>query len=118
MAAARRISKDVASIWFEAPFVIAIRMQQMQMAALTGNTKVLGEMNRMVTEKMAAVAESAAAVNLAMSKEVFSAAARAATGIAGAATSKAAQEKILAEALKPYGKRVRGNARRLSRAKP
>ncbi|MDI7863612.1 hypothetical protein MRS76_16775 [Rhizobiaceae bacterium n13] len=117
MTPARRISKDAVSLWFEAPFVIAIRMQQMQMAALTGNTKVLTEMNRMVTEKMAAAAESAVAVNVALSKEVFHAATRAATSGATAARSKKSQQKILSEALKPYGKRVRSNARRLSRDK-
>ena len=111
----RRLHKDAASLWFEAPFVMAMRIHEMQMAALTGRSQDAAEMNRMVTEKVMATAESAVAVNMAISRAAFGAAMQMMTG--GRPSARKAGEAIAAAAVKPYGKRVRSNARRLSRKK-
>jgi hypothetical protein len=109
----RRLRLDATSLWFEAPFVIALRLQQMQMAALTGRTQDVVELNRMISEKVAATAESVVAVNIAIGRMGLASTLRAMTG--GRASSAWNSETLLAAALKPYGKRVRSNARRLSR---
>ena len=98
--------RDVFSLWLEAPLVIAMRLQQMQMAMLTGTAPNTAEMNRMVTEKMAAAIESAIAANFAFLNAVMTA----------EPLSMAARE-VSNAALKPYGKRVRSNVRRLSSRK-
>lgn len=107
----RSLRLDAASLWFEAPFVIAVRLQEMQMAALTGKTQDVTELHRMVSEKMAATAESVMAVNMALWKAAFDNAIRLMTG--GMASGHGTA--IASAALRPYGKRVRSNARRLAR---
>ncbi|WP_411036692.1 hypothetical protein [Shinella sp. BYT-45] len=104
MAGGRQFRRDAFSLWLEAPLVIAMRCHEMQMAALTGSTQNTAEMTRMVTEKMAAAAESAVAANFAVARAMMTAAS---PGAAARAVSEAA--------LKPYGKRVRRNVRRLAR---
>ncbi|MFK0273040.1 hypothetical protein ACIQUG_05160 [Ensifer sp. NPDC090286] len=107
----RSLRLDAASLWFGAPFVIAVRLQEMQMAALTGRTQDVTELHRMVSEKMAATAESVMAVNMALWKAAFDNTVRLMTG--GMASGHGTA--IASAALRPYGKRVRSNARRLSR---
>lgn len=107
----RSLRLDTATLWFEAPFVMALRMQQMQLAALAGKTHDAAELNRMVSEKMAAAAESALAVNMAIWRNAMDNTLRMMTGsrtLPGAAA-------LTTAALKPYAKRVRSNARRLAR---
>lgn len=111
----RRLRKDASTLWFEAPFVMAMRIHDMQMAALTGRSQDTAEMNRMVAEKVMATAESAVAVNMAISRAAFGAAMQMMTG--GRPSVEKAGEAIAAAALKPYGKRVRANARRLPKKK-
>ncbi|WP_440981704.1 hypothetical protein [Shinella sumterensis] len=106
MAGGRQFRHDAFSLWLEAPLVIAMRCQEMGMAALTGSTQNTAEMTRMVTEKMAAAAESAVAANFALAKAMMTAASPESTARA-----------VSQAALKPYGKRVRSNMRRLSRKK-
>jgi hypothetical protein len=108
-----RLRLDTATLWFDAPFVIALRLHQMQLAAMTGKTQDVAELQRMVSEKVAAAAESGMAVNLALWKAALDGTMRLMTG-SGSGHGTA----IAAAALKPYGKRVRSNARRLSRRKP
>ncbi|WP_331374623.1 hypothetical protein [Sinorhizobium chiapasense] len=110
----RRLRVDTATLWFEAPFVIALRLQEMQLAAMTGKTHDVAELQRMVSEKVAAAAESGMAVNVALWKATLDSTMRLMTGASGSGYGAA----IAAAALKPYGKRVRSNARRLSRKKP
>ncbi|MEI3852044.1 MULTISPECIES: hypothetical protein [Ensifer] len=107
----RRLRLDAATLWFEAPFVIAIRLQEMQMAALTGKSHDVTELHRMISEKIAASAESVMAVNMALWKAAFDNTLRLMAG--GAASGHGTA--IASAALRPYGKRVRSNARRLSR---
>lgn len=109
----RRLHLDTFTLWFEAPFVMALRLHEMQLAALTGKTQDSTELNRMVSEKMAATAESVMAVNMALWRAAFDNTVRLMTG--GGASLGLGGTAIAAAALKPYGKRVRGNARRLSR---
>lgn len=104
MSGGRQLRRDAFSLWLEAPLVIAMRCHDMQMAALTGSTQDTAEMTRMVTEKMAAAAESVVAANFAMVQAMMTAAS---PDVAARAISEAA--------LKPFGKRVRGNVRRLAR---
>jgi hypothetical protein len=107
----RSLRLDTATLWFEAPFVMALRIQQMQLAALTGKTQDAAELHRMVSEKMEATAESAIAVNMAMWRNALDNTMRLMTG--GRALPGGAA--VASAALKPYGKRVRSNARRLAR---
>ena len=98
--------RDAFSLWLEAPLVIAMRCHEMQMAMLTGAAPNTAEMTRMVTEKMAAAMESAVAINFAFLNAVMTA-----EPLAMAARD------VSTAAMKPYGKRVRGNMRRLSARK-
>ncbi|WP_421593494.1 hypothetical protein, partial [Shinella sp. M27] len=80
--------------------------QEMGFAALTGSTQNTTEMTRMVTEKMAAATESVVAANFALAKAVMT-----------AASPETTVRAVSTAALKPYGKRVRSNARRLAKKK-
>src|SRR5690606_29846781 len=106
MTGGRQFRRDAFSLWLEAPLVIAMRCHEMGMAALTGSTQNTAEMTRMVTEKMAAATESVVAANFAVAKAMMTAASPEATARA-----------VSQAALKPYGKRVRRNVRRLSARK-
>lgn len=110
-----RLSNDLATLWFQAPMVIALRTQQMWMAAMTGGTMNTAEINRMVSEKMMAAAESAVAANIAMTQQNLTAMAAMATG--GTTSSRRAADAVARAAVKPYSKRVRSNVRRLTRQK-
>jgi hypothetical protein len=110
------LSRDLASLWFEAPMVIAMRMQAASIAAMTGSTKEMAELNRMVTEKMSASAESAMALNFALMQQGIDAASAMAAGRKPRSASRAA-EQIAEAAVRPYGKRVRSNVRRLTAKK-
>ena len=103
MSGGRRLRRDAFSLWLEAPLVIAMRCHEMQMAALTGSSQDTTEMTRMVTEKMAAAAESVMAANFALVQAMMT-----------AASPEVAARAVSAAALKPYVKRVRGNMRRLT----
>ncbi|NLS15631.1 hypothetical protein HGP16_03545 [Rhizobium sp. P40RR-XXII] len=110
MASGRGFSNDLATLWLQSPVVIAIRLQQMWMDALAGNVNA-AEMNRMISEKMMAAAESAVAVNAAMMQQ----------GIAVLTASPTSQSQrhvadaIAHAAIEPYSRRVRSNARRLTK---
>jgi hypothetical protein len=111
MSSGRGLSNDLATLWLQAPVVITIRLQQMWMDALAGSVNAT-EMNRMISEKMMAAAESAAAVNAAMMQQgialltATSHSRQSARGVADA---------VVEAAIKPYSKRVRSNVRRLSK---
>ena len=100
---------DFATLWFEAPMVIGARM-----AALTPMTlstaKAQAEFNRMVTEKVAAASESMIAAQFAMAGEMI----RMASSFAPRPTQ-SAMNRIAAKSVKPYARRVRSNAKRLSK---
>ncbi|MCR6499811.1 hypothetical protein MUO32_12245 [Shinella sp. CPCC 101442] len=106
MAGGRQFRRDAFSLWLEAPLVIAMRCQEMGFAAMTGSTQNTTEMTRMVTEKMAAATESVVAANFALAKAMM-------TASPPERTARAVTE----AALKPYGKRVRSNVRRLAKKK-
>lgn len=106
MAGGRQLHRDAFSLWLEAPLVIAMRCQEMGFAALTGSTQNTTEMTRMVTEKMAAATESVVAANFALAKAVMT-----------AASPETTARTVSEAALKPYGKRVRSNVRRLAKKK-
>jgi CDP-diacylglycerol pyrophosphatase len=110
-----RLSNDLATLWFQAPMVIAMRTQQMWMAAMTGGTMNAAELNRMVSEKMMAAAESAVAANIAMTQQSIKAMTAMATGTT--TSSHRAADAVVRATVKPYSKRVRSNVRRLTRQK-
>ncbi|WP_018240078.1 hypothetical protein [Ensifer sp. BR816] len=107
MAKRHSIARDLAALWFQAPMVIAARSQAMTLAAMTGSATDFAEASRMVTEKMAAAAESAVAVNIAMVKEGM--------GVTVGKSVSGGHTRVTAAALRPYAKRVRANARRLAK---
>lgn len=108
----RSLARDLASLWFQAPMVIAARSQAMTIAAMTGSATDYAESSRMVTEKMAAAAESVVAANMSLVKEGIGAAAAVA---GGRVRPEAAHKRVAAAALRPYAKRVRANARRFAK---
>ncbi|HEY0120919.1 MAG TPA: hypothetical protein VGC14_04000 [Rhizobium sp.] len=108
----RKLSNDLATLWIEAPMVIAMRMQQMWMTAMTGGGVNMTEFNRMVSEKMMAAAESAVATNIAMTQQSIAAMTK-----GGSASSHGAADAVAQAMVKPYSKRVRSNVRRLSKQK-
>ncbi|ACP25612.1 hypothetical protein NGR_c18480 [Sinorhizobium fredii NGR234] len=109
----RRLRLDTATLWFEVPFVIALRLQAMQMAALSGKPQDATELYRMISEKAAATADSILAVNVTLWKASLDNAMQLMIGRRASDHGTA----IASAALRPYGKRVRSNARRLSRKK-
>lgn len=108
--------QDLASLWFQAPMVIAMRTQALGMAMMTGSTKDMKEFNRMVTEKAVAAAESAMALNVSIAQQSVAAATAMVTGRKPASAATVATKAAHA-AVKPYSKRVRSNARRLTAKK-
>ncbi len=109
-------NRDLMSLWFEAPFVIAVRSRQMSEAIFSGSNRNAGKFNKMVTEKAAAAAESAMGVNLALARQGMSAMLSMMAG-RKPATGRRSADKLVKASLKPYGKRVRSNANRLTRKK-
>lgn len=107
---------DLTSLWFQAPMVIAMRTHALGMAMMTGSTKEAAEFSRMVTEKAAAAAESAMALNISLAQQSVAAATAIATGRKPASAATVAKKATHA-AVKPYSKRVRSNAKRLSAKK-
>ena len=65
--------RDASSLMLEAPFVMAMRIHEMQVAAMTGTAQNGPELTRMVSEKMAATAESMVAANIALSQAMMGA---------------------------------------------
>lgn len=110
----RRLHLDTTTLWLEAPYVIALRLQEMQMATLTGKAQDAAECRRMISEKIIATAESMMAVNIALWRAAFDTTLRLMTGSIVSSHGTA----IASAALRPYGRRVRSNVRRLSRKKP
>lgn len=107
----RELAEQLAVLWFQAPMVIAQRLQDMALSG--GSARGSAEMNRMVDEKMAASAESAVALGAAMMKHGMHVASAVASGNSKAMSD--ASSHMTVAALAPYVKRVRANARRLSR---
>lgn len=103
------LAADLMTLWFQAPLVIASRVGLFGSGPASA-VKAQAEMTRMVTEKAAAAAESMVALQFAFANEMM-------RGFLHPLRkpSSAASERILAKSLRPYGKRVRANARRLAR---
>ncbi|MFS8045778.1 hypothetical protein [Rhizobium sp. BR 314] len=112
MSPSSRLSNDLATLWIEAPMVIAMRMQHMRMSALTGSVNA-AELNRMVMEKLVAAGESAVAVNMALAQQSISTVTAMASG--AAVSSHRAADTVARAAVKPYSKRVWANVTRLSK---
>lgn len=104
---------EFASLWFQAPMVISSRMQDFALSGMSGSPGGASEIGQMITEKLSAATESAMAVNMAMVKEGMIAATALATGTCAGMAG--ASDRVAVAALKPFGKRVRANAQRLSK---
>lgn len=103
---------EFASLWFQAPMVMSSRMQDLAVSGMSGSSAGPAEVGQMITEKLSAVVESAMAVNLAMVNEGMLAATALATGTCAGLSG--ASDRVAVAALKPYGKRIRANVRRLT----
>jgi hypothetical protein len=104
---------EFASLWFQAPMVMSSRLQDLAVSGLNGSTGGPADVGQMINEKLSAAVESIMAVNMAMVTEGLIAATALATGSCGGLAG--ASDRVAVAALKPYGKRVRANARRLSK---
>ena len=102
------IYSDLATLWFEAPLVMASRMAAITPATIS-TAKAQAEFGRMVSEKMAAAGESMVAAQFAVMGEMLKMSSSLRWPADGAAS------RIAAKGVRPYAKRVRANARRLGR---
>ncbi|MBN9672818.1 hypothetical protein [Roseibium aggregatum] len=116
MSANSKLARDLVSLWFQAPMVIALRCQAMAAASLKGQPQDVTEINRMVLEKAAAALETATAVNTALARQGLSAVRQMSLGQKPRASTRKGIS-LGAETVGPYAKRVRSNSRRLSRKK-
>ena len=108
-----KATAEAAAIMTAAPFVIASRLTGFWLSPASPSAKDRAEATRMVTEKMMAAQESAMAMNAAVSAAAWkSVIDTMSTGIAS--TGNIADD-VLTAGLKPYGKRVRSNRKRLSK---
>lgn len=112
-AAATGAMAELATLGFVAPFVMASRMGGMWLNAFTPTAAGHRENSRMVNEKFAAAGESAVAASNAFAREAMKAGTEMMT--AGAKAGTINTDAILSASLKPYTRRVKANARRLSR---
>ncbi len=103
---------EFASLWFQAPMVMSTRIQDLAVSGMNGSTGGPTDVGQMITEKLSAAVESIMAVNMAMMGEGLIAATALATGTCAGLIG--ASDRVAVAALKPYGSRVRANARRLS----
>ena len=106
---------EMATLGFVAPFVIASRMTGMWLNAFNPTAAGRRENSRMVSEKLTAAGESALAVSDAVAREAMKAGAGMMT--AGAKAGTINTDALLSASRKPYTRRVKANARRLSRKK-
>ncbi|HTO32453.1 MAG TPA: hypothetical protein VL202_14950 [Pararhizobium sp.] len=102
---------EFASLWFQAPMVMSSRMQDLAVSGMSGSAGQ-AEVGQMITEKLSAVVESATAINFALVNEGMIAATALATGTCAGLAG--ASDRVAVAALKPYGKRIRANVRRLT----
>lgn len=100
---------ELAALGSVAPLVIGSRMAGMWLDGINPTTAGRRERNRMVSEKVAAACESVATVASAAMKEAARSSLRTMNG--GSVDADA----LLSAALRPYTRRVKANARRLSR---
>ena len=103
-----KATAEAAAIMTAAPFVIASRLTGFWLSAASPSAKDRAEATRMVTEKMMAAQESAMAMNAAVSAAAWK------SVIDTMSTGNIADD-VLTAGLKPYGKRVRSNRKRLSK---
>jgi hypothetical protein len=104
---------EMATLISLSPFVIASRLTEMCLTAGNLTAKSNSEASEMVTEKIAAMGESALAMQMAMAAIALETAASAMTGIMRRNEDDA--DTVLAEGLKPFSKRAKANHARLSR---
>jgi len=109
-----KLTRDVASLWFEAPVVIAMRCQAMGLAAAAGKPQDTVEIGRMIQEKAAATAEASLAVQAEMVRQSIDAFWQLALG-QRPTSSRAKTNRLSAMAVAPFAKQVRRNARRLKK---
>lgn len=100
---------DLMTLWFQAPMVMAARMGMLATTSTTSASSQ-AEVARMFSEKSAAAMESMLAMQFAIGKEVM----RSLTH-PYLRSGPGAGNRVIAKSLRPYGKRVRANAKRLSK---
>lgn len=100
---------DLMALWFQAPMVMASRMGMLATSSLE-SAKAQAEFTRMFSEKAAAATESMIAMQFAIGEETMRALMH-----PGRQPGQAARDRVIARSIRPYGKRVRANARRLGR---
>ena len=104
---------EMATLMSASPFVIASRMTEMWLTAGNPTPKSNREATEMVTEKIAAMGESALAMQMAMATIALDTATSALAGVVRRNENDA--DTVLAAGLKPYAKRAKANHTRLSR---
>ena len=108
-----KTNAEIATLVAASPFVIATRLTDMWWSAGRPTAKSNREATQMVTEKFAAMNESALAMQMAMATIVLETATSAMSGMVRRNEDDA--DTVLAAGLKPYAKRAKANHARLSR---
>lgn len=103
------LAGDLMTLWFQAPMVMAARMGIFATSS-TESAKTQAEVMRMFSEKTAAATESMIATQFAIGEEMMRVFLR-----PDRRPGPAARDRVVARSLRPYGKRVRANAKRLSK---
>jgi len=100
---------DLMTLWFQAPMVMAARMGMLATTS-ANSARLQAEVMRMFSEKSAAATEGMIAMQFAIGNEMLRALTRPAMPF-----DQGVGNRVIAKSLRPYGKRVRANAKRLSK---
>ncbi|MHA7775113.1 hypothetical protein [Roseibium sp. M-1] len=109
-----KLTNDLISLAFQAPYVIALRCQQLAASTLFGSPGNTPELQRMVSEKAAAFVESTVSWNTALTAMNLALIRNFWLG-RRLHLSHRQSTQLIGRAVGPYAKRVRANSRRLSR---
>jgi hypothetical protein len=114
-----KLTHDLLSLWFEAPVVIALRCQNWTESLVAGTATANPELQRMVSEKLAAATESTLALNTALMRQGMTSLHRFWLGqflpFSVGHFSSGFSQATAAKGVGPYARRVRANAKRLGR---
>jgi hypothetical protein len=109
-----RISSDLGSLWL-APMVMAARMPILWYEALNPDTSKRNETNRMVSEKLAAAQEGWVAAQAAFGQAIINNMTSVLLGQVPRETPRSTAAAMMHAGLKPTARRLRANAKRLTR---
>ena len=109
-----KLTNDLFSLAFQAPFVIALRCQRLAAGVWPGSSKHTAELHRMVNEKAEASIESLISWNTVLTRMSLAFFQEVWLGRRPGLSPRQGTE-LIGKTVRPFAKRVRANSRRLSR---